>query len=262
MLPTQHFGLKLKRSVTPGARASGGEGISEGARAGGWRSIWNRRGGSDEAPTLASLVAADGFDDGPGRIAVDAWRRYADLVITWVKLEPGDSIFDVGCGAGAFVYPHFQTGHVVGGIDYSDTLVAMASRAMAGMDFSAREALGLNPVPVYDVVVSNSVFHYFPDIYYAEDVLRKMIRKARKVVGVLELPNADLREEAEKSRAAALPPGEYEKKYSGLRHQYYSKGWIEELGVRYGCRVQILDQQIEDYGNNRFRFNALLHKLD
>lgn len=226
-----------------------------------WRTIWNRRGAEAEL-TLAGLVAADGFDHGAGHIAVDAWERYVGRVAGWLGLTPGDSIFDVGCGAGAFVYPYFQAGHVVGGIDYSAALVAVAGRAMTGMDFSAREARELDPAPACDIVVSNSVFHYFPDLGYAEDVLEKMIRKARKAVGVLELPNADLRAEAETARAAALPPGEYEKKYGGLRHQYYSKRWIEELGARHGCRVQIIDQQIDGYGNNRFRFNALLHKLN
>jgi trans-aconitate methyltransferase len=227
-----------------------------------WKTIWNRRGGATAALDLAGLVAADGFDQGAGHIAVDAWERYVAWVADGLKLAPGDSIFDVGCGAGAFVFPYFQAGHAVGGIDYSAALVAVAGRAMTGMDFSAREARELNPVPAYDVVVSNSVFHYFPDLGYAEDVLAKMIRKARKAVGVLELPNADLRDEAEASRAAALPPGEYEQKYRGLGHQYYSKRWIEELGIRHGCRVQILDQRIDGYGNNRFRFNALFHKLN
>lgn len=226
-----------------------------------WKTIWNKRGGPDATLTLAGLVAADGFDEGAGRIAVEEWERYVERVADWLKLAPGDSVFDVGCGAGAFVFPYYEAGHVVGGIDYSDGLVAVAGRAMPGMDFSAHEARDLDVSPVYDVVVSNGAFHYFPDLAYAEDVVVKMIRKARKSVGILEVPNADLRDESEASRAAALPPGEYEKKYRDLGHLYYSKRWIEEVGVRHGCRAQILDQQINGYGNNRFRFNALLHKL-
>jgi len=225
-----------------------------------WKTIWSKRSGGTAEVSLAALVAADGFDHGAGRIHLSAWERYTKRVSSWLNISASDSIFDVGCGAGAFVYPFFQSGHIVGGIDYSDGLVATARRAMTAMNFSVGEARDLDVTVSYDVVVANSVFHYFPDLGYAESVLEKMIRKARKAVGVLELPNAELQAEAEKSRAAALPPGEYEAKYRGLRHQYYSKQWIEELGIRHRCRVQIVDQQIEDYGNNRFRFNALFHK--
>ena len=224
-----------------------------------WKTIWNKRAWHGTDATLAELIAADGFDHGAGKIDVAAWEQYAQLVAGWMKLAPGDSLFDVGCGAGAFVYPFFRSGHRVGGIDYSENLVAGARRAMAGMDFSAAEARDLDETTAYDLVVSNSVFHYFPDLAYAELVLRKMIAKARKTVAVLELPNLDLREEAEQARAAALPPGEYEERYRGLRHQYYSKKWIQDLGAVHGWRVQVLDQQIDGYGNNRFRFNAFFH---
>lgn len=225
-----------------------------------WKTIWNRRKCDGTAATLAELLAADGFDQGAGKIDVAAWERYAELVSGWSNLEKGDSLFDVGCGAGAFIYPFHRAGHRVGGIDYSESLVAVAKQTMGGADFAVAEARDLNESRVYDLVVSNSVFHYFPDTDYAELTLRKMIRKAVKTVAVLELPDLDLQEEAEKARAGALPAGEYEKKYSGLRHKYYSRKWIEDMGGRYGCRVQIFDQQIDGYGNNRFRFNALFHK--
>jgi trans-aconitate methyltransferase len=225
-----------------------------------WKAIWNRRQWNGTDTVLEGLIAADGFDQGAGKIAVEEWERYTGRVSTWLKLAKDDALFDVGCGSGAFLYPFYRSGHRVGGIDYSDALIAVARRTMAGMDFSAAEARELNDQETYDAVVSNGVFHYFPDLGYAEQVLHKMIKKARKAVAVLEVPNLDLQEQSERARAAALPPGEYESKYTGLRHQYYSKSWFEEMGARYDCQVRILDQQIEGYGNNRFRFNALFYK--
>lgn len=225
-----------------------------------WKDIWNKRKWRETGAVMAGLIAADGFDQGAGKIAVPAWERYTELVSVWLRMKEDDSIFDLGCGAGAFLYPFYASGHRVGGIDYADGLVAAARRTMAGMEFSVAEACDLDETVSYDLVVSNSVFHYFPDLDYAELVLRKMIAKAKRAVAVLELPNVDLREEAEQARAAALPAGEYERKYRGLRHQYYSRHWCEEIGVRLGCRVEIFDQEIEHYGNNRYRFNALFHK--
>jgi SAM-dependent methyltransferase len=225
-----------------------------------WKDIWNRRTWRGADAILAGLIEADGFDQGASRITVSSWERYTDQVSRWLKVERGNSIFDVGCGSGALLYPFYRSGHKVGGIDYSEPLIAVARQTMERMDFSVEEAHELSHVETYDFVISNSAFHYFPDLNYADIVFQKMIKKAKKAVAVLEIPNNELKDESENARAAALPEGEYEKKYCGLHHLYYDKQWFEKTGLRYGCVVQILDQRIEDYGNNRFRFNAIFQK--
>ena len=48
---------------------------------------------------------------------------------------------------------------------------------MASDDLTCGEAKKIDPDCKYDVVLADSVFQYFPDIEYAEEVLRKMIKK-------------------------------------------------------------------------------------
>ena len=226
-----------------------------------WKEIWAKRKLSDGYKGLQELIYADGFDSGAGKILADDWVRYFKLIYNKLGIQRNDSIFEVGCGAGAFTYCFYELGHKVGGIDYSEELIKVAKDVMKDMEFKASEAIDIDTAKKYDFVISNSVFHYFPDlIEYAEVVMKKMLDKCRKGIAILEIPDLALKEESEKERRGALPIGEYENKYKGLGHLYYEKDWLYELGEKYNCRVDLFSQDIKNYGNNRFRFNAIMRK--
>ena len=53
------------------------------------------------SPTLSHLLALNGFD-GFGGIKPSAWLRYTERITNQIRLHPPNSIFEVGCGAGAF----------------------------------------------------------------------------------------------------------------------------------------------------------------
>ena len=80
-------------------------------------------------------------------------------------ISAGDSIFEVGCGAGAFLYPFYQMGHRVAGIDYAQNLVHLAATVMPAAEIRLGEATALPTQQSYDVVVSNGVFLYFADAF-------------------------------------------------------------------------------------------------
>jgi SAM-dependent methyltransferase len=226
-----------------------------------WGDIWsNRRIEQTESTLLQHLIFLDGFDSGAGRIEEEHWVEYLGFIAGAVSIKAGDSLFEVGCGSGAFLYPFFMKGHVVGGIDYSQTLIAEARKAFPGMNFAVGEAANLNSLDQYDVVLSNGVFHYFPDLDYARGVVERMIGKARKRVAVLEVPDAAVERESEDARRGSLPRGEYDRKYLGLKHLYYDRQWFGDLASAHGCECSIFDQKIRDYGNNQFRFNCIFEK--
>jgi trans-aconitate methyltransferase len=226
-----------------------------------WQEIWSRRDVQGAASsTLQQLIDLDGFDSGAGRIEAPTWTEYVDSIIEQLTDGEKGSFFEVGCGSGAFLYPLFSTGCQVGGIDYSDVLIGHARRVMPEMSFSHREAAAIETEPKYDFVLSNGVFHYFRDLEYAREVVEKMCQKAKRAVGVFEVPNLALRSESETARAGALSEGEYKKKYEGLGHLYYSKSWFEELGRELGHSVEIIPQNIPGYGNSPFRFNCIFKK--
>lgn len=226
-----------------------------------WRDIWNKRKPLNKSSLLQSLIAADGFDSGAGEILEANWLRYVEWIITVLEIKKSDSIFEIGCGAGAFLYPFWKRGYKIMGVDRSKALIDIATNVMPDAPFSVCDANEISLDEKYDYVVSNGVFHYFPDLGYAEQVLFKMLGKAVKKVMICDVPNLASKEQAEEFRRSELPPGEYEAKYKGLEHLYYSKNWFQEKPAEHNCHLEIFDQNINDYGNNDFRFNVVISKL-
>lgn len=231
-----------------------------------WKQIWEKRDlnsidtTSSQDIILGKLIKTDGFDRGSGNIEIDSWKRYVNQLSSIMKLNESDSLFEVGCGAGAFLYQFFLKGHQVGGIDFSDSLIKNAQSIMTGMNFNVGEAKNLDCIEKYDFVVANSVFFYFPNYEYAKEVLIRMIDKSKKKVLIMNIPDLKLKEECENIRKSALPPGEYEKKYEGLKHLYFDKEWFCKLAKTKNLKIEIFEQNITNYGNNKFRYNCILEK--
>ena len=229
-----------------------------------WRAIWERKGGQIQNSTsdLEQLLSANGFDTGHGDIAVEAWTSYTERVLGLLGAEARHSIYEVGCGAGAFLMPVRELGLSIAGSDYSATSVTAASKALPDGQFDCCEARDVPPLPEYDFVIANSVFFYFKDLDYAESVLRTMVDKAR--LGVAILDNPDL---AHKERTLALRyqvaggKAEYEKRYDGLDHLYFDRDWFARVLREAGAAsVVIRDQEIRGYANADGRFNVFAHK--
>ena len=165
-----------------------------------WKDIRNRRTSGSEEVGLECLIKLDGFDTGAGRIEADDWRKYAALIAEKLCIRDGATVFEVGCGAGAFLYALREKYSLsVGGIDYSAGLIAAASRIMTDGDFRVAEAKELEVQPQFDYVIANSVFHYFNPEHAAE-VLDRMIQKARIAAVVMDIPALCTKDESEKLR--------------------------------------------------------------
>lgn len=227
-----------------------------------WKRVWENR----EVPTQGDLpvhdtmMLLDGCDSFNGGMTGQDFLGYIGAIKEAAGIQEQDSIYDVGCGSGAFLYPFYEAGHMVGGMDYSQPLVEFCRNAMEGCDFRVGEAVELDENAKYDFVVSSGVFHYFPNVVYASAVVEKMIAKANKAVIVTDLPDAALKEEAERIRREALPPGEYERRYRTLKHLYFEKGLFSQIGAQYDCRVTIFSQSMGHYVHNDYRFNCLLDR--
>lgn len=224
-----------------------------------WKEIWNRRHiEAFSADILQNLIDLDGFDSGAGKLTADVWRQYAGEIARLIGLRKGDSVFEVGCGSGAFLFALREMGAQVAGLDYSAGLIDAARKAMPEGNFCHADAAELTPDPTFDFVIANGVFHYFPDQGYAGDVLARSMKKARRAVAVLEIPDASMREESERTRRSMLSPDEYKKKYQGLAHQYYSGAWFETLAAKMGFQCSIFQQNIAGYAQNPFRMNCIM----
>ena len=79
-----------------------------------WQEIWNK----DERINkiiLEMLIKADGFDSGAGSFDVNNWLEYTNYHFSKIDIKENDTIFDVGCGSGAFLFPLYLKNYKIGG---------------------------------------------------------------------------------------------------------------------------------------------------
>ncbi|HEX4230546.1 MAG TPA: class I SAM-dependent methyltransferase [Bryobacteraceae bacterium] len=225
-----------------------------------WRMVWRRRRLEHGQPALRDLMDLDGYDT-LGSLREEDWVRYIDTLVERLKIQPGMSIYEVGCGAGALLFPLYTKGHPVAGVDYAGNLIEIAKQVMPNAAFTAGDALTIESASVHDVVLSQGAFCYFPDLHYAARCLRAMVDKARYAAAVLDVPDLASHERALELRRGRLGQAEYEARYRGLDHQYYSRGWFEEALENLPARVEVADQCIAGYLHNEYRFNVFIEKI-
>jgi cyclopropane fatty-acyl-phospholipid synthase-like methyltransferase len=230
-----------------------------------WKTIWERKGNiNSDNIDLEQMLAIDGFDTCTGQLSVGSWLSFSEQIRTRLGLKPGHKILEVGCGAGAFLLPFYNSGLSVYGIDYSDSLIKLSAQIMNPGVFKTSEA---NSIPFdqeyFDAVVSFGVFIYFRDLEYAAIVVKEMARvlKKNQQAAILDINDAAKKEKYELTRKKRLGDNEYYRLYGGdLQHQFYSKKWFSDIANKLDLRCEINDQNIERYENSRFRFNVFLEK--
>ncbi len=242
-----------RRAASPRVRRGGG------GRLTGWDALWTKRTiPPSQGSTLADLLAADGFDSGFSRLSEASWSAGVRRLAAALRLTPGASVFEVGCGAGAFLYELERLGCEVSGVDLSPALIGKAAEAMPSGRFAVSDAAAFQVEPRVDAVISFGVFLYFSSLDYAAQVLDRMVEKARRVVAVLDVPDLARREE-DLAYRRKLAGGEaaHAARYAGLDHVYYDRAWLADaLRARGLVDVSVEDQAIDGYGNAPFRFNA------
>lgn len=230
-----------------------------------WKDVWEKKSRLNTI-VLDCMVKADGFDSVFGSLSVEDWRQYVQELFNLIGIKHTDSVFDVGCGSGAFLYDHFLSGGgSVGGVDYSSQLIDLARGFMHPSDFSVGEASAISEVQKYDVVISHSVFQYFDDFNMAETVLNKMKEKAIRTFAVLDVNDEEYREiyyeeRIRKFKEEGLSETDYWNKYRDLNQLFFSKEFFKDFGKKHHCEVLISPQDNANYGNSKYRFNVVFQK--
>ena len=217
----------------------------------------------DSVEPLEVALRLDGYDTTMARgLTPNSMRNLAAAWGRWVAFAPGDSIYEVGCGSGAFLAAANDV-HMIrrpGGSDYSESLIASGRTLFPWIDLEVHEGSQVPLEPTYTHVTCVGAFMYFSDLEYSAAVLDRMMAKSLRTVSVLDVPDLDLMETSEAFRHQGHSDSEYEQRYRGLDHLYFARTWFLEHLDQEEWSVVVADQEVEDYGNSAFRFNVFAER--
>ena len=222
-----------------------------------WKDIWVKRKTLDvDKITHNDLFKLNGYDNLRSTITektiIPALSTYSEKM----NLMIADSIYELGCGSGAFLYHWYKLGHSVGGCDISESLLEYANKTIPDSVWECIEGNKLKVKDKYDHVVSFGTFFYFPDYEYAKEVVYRMIMKANKSISIFDIPDLELKNESETFRKETIP--NYEESYANLKHLYYPKEWWVNIANELGLTAVIYNQNIKGYTNSDWRYNVTI----
>ncbi len=225
-----------------------------------WNSIWSSRVPKPTSTaSLRDLVRADGFDTPFSFPDPDAWTEYVRRWSDRLALAPGSSVYEVGCGGGAFLLPLEELGMHVGGCDLSPALVDLARRVLDSSDLDVCEGAMAPVTPQYDTVIAHGVFQYFPDLSYARQVLARMAAKASRTIAAFDLPDAEREAEEIEARIRAFGGEDaYRERYEGLEVLSFHREWVLEALGELGMRsVTFSDETMPGRPSPSTRFDVV-----
>lgn len=235
-----------------------------------WKTIWTKKSikdinlKQDEFSIFCDLKKADGFDVNIHNELAYFKAFYNDWMIVYQRLNEITqnnihSVYEVGCGSGVNLYL-FQNrikNVMLGGIDYSQSLINIANAIVASKDLMCGNAEQMSIEPRYDLVMADSVFQYFDSKEYAENVLTKMILKSSKVVYISEIHDINLREEWLAYRRSSME--NYDQIYKGLDKMFYSRDWIISIAESNGKQAFFSRSENPEYWNSKYVFNCFIY---
>jgi len=219
-----------------------------------WKELWkNRVNHTDEPLAQETLLKLNGYDGKQSDLNPNNLGKAQQHFERVMDLQRGESIYEIACGAGAFMWRwRSQQFHTIGGCDISANLIGYATEALPQGHWSVADATSF-PVDRWDHVVSFGLCMYLPkDEMYT--MLNRMIMKAKRSISLYDIPDLAKKQGCEDERRKLIP--DYDERYKELNHFYHSKeelaAYLESLGLDY----EIYDQDIPGYENAKWRFNV------
>lgn len=222
-----------------------------------WKEIWQKRHVNLKNFTIENSLIADGYDTKQSTMSLTRFKNVKKFIETKITIQQHDTIFEIGCGSGAFLYPWYIDGFKVSGIDFSESLIQGAKALMPDGNWEVCDALEVDITKKHDFVMSYGVFLYFPDLSYAEKIVVKMLTKAKKAVCIFDIPDADLKNQTEKMRRN-LNGEDYDRMYKSLSHLYFHKSWWLDLAKENKKKIEIF-QIPHYYESMKYRFSVIIH---
>jgi ubiquinone/menaquinone biosynthesis C-methylase UbiE len=184
---------------------------------------------------LYDLLKLNGHISDTGAYNVKMWNDLISEIKKYASLNRTSKILEIGCGAGALLW--YLKEFNIYGIDRSEKLLGIAKKVMKNGEFHITEATTIPFEDSYfDVVLSHSCFHFFPDKNYMSDVIVEVIRTLKKGGRLIltDLLDKSKEQEFKNTRITKLGKKEYDRLYGGeknknLKHLYVTKKYMNEL---------------------------------
>lgn len=217
--------------------------------------------GGDTRETFLELKRCDGFDVLEGGVPYESFLQQYHDMLDHLRISAPASAFEVGCGAGANLYLLWKDGFTIGGMDYSEALISILQRVFPSgvmKECITDEASNLPTEQKYDVVFSNGVISYFPDLAYAEVVLEKMLAKTKRSIGLLDVHDPEKQQAFIAYRKAHVE--NYEERYKGLPKLVYPRSFFEAFARKHDLELEFTELPMPGYWNNDFVYQCYLHR--
>ncbi len=203
---------------------------------------------------MIALMRLGGYDSATASTSLQAFEAQARYIAELLALRKEDSLFEVGCGAGATLLALRPYVARIAGLDYAQPLVRIARAALDCPDITCAEASALETTPRFDVVLSVGAFLYFPDEAYVRRVLDRMAGKARRAIAVLDVNDAARRDLAARLRREAGGGN------PGPDQLFIEREVFAELAARRGLSLRIDESRAAGSINRHYRYNVLLEE--
>ena len=232
-----------------------------------WHNIWNKRtekfdslDKQNASEVFMEMIRIDGGDI-TDRVSYDAYISNYQKMKETMNARGGDSLFEVGCGCGPYLYLLHNDGFKIGGIDYSPTLLKHMKKVLpdsALLELVSDEAINMPTLKQYDIVFSRGVFHYFPDYDYANEVMGKMLDKTKKTLGFFMIHDKEKESDFINGRKKIDP--DYEDKYKDLPKLFYTKEFFQSFAAKHNLSAKFLQIPLEGFWNDAYTFDCIMYK--
>lgn len=233
-----------------------------------WAEIWQKKGKEKQPDSpegfdlnLSDLIELNGFHGIHGTHTNETFQIQVEALMSRFKhlAKNETGIFEIGCGAGAFLKAIEEKYDLnTGGSDLSKALLDHAKNSLeATLGLFHSEAIQDIGIRNLDLIFSHSVFHYFPSEEYAFRVLNLMtsyLAENRTAgLAVLDVRDKGKADEYFLFRTESLEP----KDWTEVGHKLFSKEFFADSLSTLGFdAIEIVDLEISHYGNSPYSFNV------
>lgn len=208
-----------------------------------WIDYWNKKGASGEK----DIKKISGYEGHLSYLPNASKKLLIASIVSKLKLNKNDKLLDVGCGVGILTVEFKKYAGEVVGIDASRFMLKLVPSNIK--TYLAEVSNMPFPDQEFDKILCHSIFQYFPNLDYAQKVVKEMYRVC-KIGGLIYI--IDVPDEAKK----ILYSKNKKIEKHNLTRLFYQKSFFKRIY----SSARVFNNKFPGYGNARYRFNILITK--